>query len=185
MSHVDPHETVVDAAAARSVAAGIELSDVSPANLLVFVVTLFVSLIIIIGLSGLVFEVVAHHEDEASKVANSTVLNPPGGQSLVPLGAPLQPSQADPRQDWQELAEMKATNDYIEDTLSAKAVPMMDGEAHTRIPVSWGIALVAKEGLSQFENKATDIPVPVGTGISGPTKYSPAYSSDGRNMVTH
>jgi len=185
MSHAHSNDSIADPAAIKSIEAGIELSDVNPTGLVVFAITLFVSLIIIIGASGLIFEVISRHENEASRVANSTVLNPPDQRPLVPLGAPLQPSQEDPQMDWQELAGMKATNNYIESTLSDTPVPMMDGRAHTRIPVKWGIELVAKDGLSQFENKATDIPVPVGTAISHPTEYSPAYSNDGRNMVTH
>ena len=176
MSH---EETSADLAGSEQ--AGYELTDVNPNSLVVFAITLFVALIIIIGASGLIFEMMREHADEANSEQQKNQLT--GGNSIIPLGAPLQPSQADPRMDWQELQEMKAANDRIEDSLSTTSVPMPDGHSHMRIPVAWGMKLMAKDGLP--ENTATDIPVPVGTGVSGPTEYSPAYQDDGRDMVTH
>ena len=148
------------------VATGHETSDANVNAMVTFAITMVVTLLIVVGIAGLLFEFFRTQSDSGNSIIHndslqgSIEIDPNTIKQPIPDGPPLQPSAADPLQDYQELAQMNSINTIRANSYRENEL-MPDGKVHTHIPVEWAIKLMVAQGLPQ--NNATNIPVPVGT----------------------
>jgi len=159
------HEHKASAAVSQeSIAAGHEVTDATPKNIVLFTLWLTVTLVVVIAITlSLFYTFNTTEEDAAEQQFPTSPLDVDRPPSPAP---PLQPSpghQTMPYQDTQSfLAEYtRLAGTYGRDT-------MADHQAHDRMPVEAAMKILAQDGLPPGP-AVLDIPTPQGPGNSMPT----------------
>jgi hypothetical protein len=172
MSHAQSNQTELSP---ESIAAGHEVTDASTHALLIFTITLAVTLVAIVLIALGLFYMFAGDVD--SKLATENAGSPLSALEAPSPAPPVQPALGDknnplhetlPYQDWNAL---KSEYDHLAGTYSGDDDKVMaDHQAHNRMPVDAAIDILADQGFPT--NTATDIPTPLGSGTSSSTPYS-------------
>jgi hypothetical protein len=151
----------------ESIAAGHEVTDATPRNIVLFLVWLSVSLVVVVAITlSLFYTFNQTEEDAAVQQFPGSPLDVDRPQSPAP---PLQPSPGHetlPYQDWQSyLADYtRLAGTYGQDT-------MADRQVHDRMPVEAAMKILAQDGLPPGP-AVLDVPTPQGPGNSMATPYS-------------
>ena len=147
------------------VATGHETADATARSILVFAVSMTVTLLVVVGMTAVMFAAFRWYENKSEAVEYAP--SPLAGLRDVPPSPPLQPSPPHQLLDYEDMASMRDQYNVLEH--SAGSQQMSDGKVHNRIEVAAAIELIAQRGLPR--DTATHIPAPQGTEPSGPTEY--------------
>ena len=153
---------------------GFEYTDADPRAILIFsislVVTLAVTTLIAIALYGMFQE----HADSSN--AAEYAPSPMATLRSPPASPPLQPSKGHETLPYQDSELLKAAYAQLAGTYGSEL--MADNAVHNRMPVEAAFQLLMTEGLPH--DTATDIPTPQG---NGPSMATP-YGTGGRGLPT-
>jgi hypothetical protein len=160
---------------AESLARKFETSDAKPGGLLIFTISLTITLAVVIAITlGLFYAFNNEVDQSTQKEFTTSPLWTQRSPSPIP---PLQPSKGHETFEYQDTNAFMADYDRLSHSYGADV--MADHASHNRMPVDAAILVMEQDGLAAIP-AATDIPTPQGGGNSMATPYS----SGGRGTVT-
>jgi hypothetical protein len=158
---------------AESLARGFETTDAAPGGLLVFTISLTITLAVVICITLGLFYMFNNEVDRSTDKEFTT--SPLWTQRSPSPAPPLQPSKGHETFEYQDTAAFLADYDRLSHSYGSDV--MADHAAHDRMPVDAAMLLMGQDGLASVP-PATDVPVPQGVGNSMATPYSPGGRGD-------